>query len=263
MIRSRDRSAADVAFRRDPPIEWTDPPLTIFPHEVCPVPQLNPPVCLKPLALPEFGEPVVEPQISGEVYQARVAAALHRAAGQGLDALIVYGDREHMANVSYLTGYDPRFEEALLILTPGQKPKLLVGNEGWAYAELAPGSFERVLYQSMSLLGQPRGNSPTLPAILADSGIGAGARLGVAGWKYFDASDGMDASALEIPSYIADCLRRVAGPAGLVSNAGAIFMAPDNGLRTLNEVDQLAVFEFAATHTSQALRRVMFGLLTE
>ena len=224
------------------------------------MPKLDPPVCLKRLDLPEFGEPLVEPEISGETYRARMAAALDRAAGQGLDALIIYGDREHMANVTYLTGYDPRFEEAILILTPGRIPKLLVGNEGWSYAELAAGQFERVLYQSMSLLGQPRGNSPTLPAILADCGITAGARIGVAGWKYFDASDGMDASAMEIPAYIADCLRRVAGPTGLVTNAGAIFMAPDRGLRTINEVEQLAAFEFAATYTSQALRHVMFGL---
>ncbi len=224
------------------------------------MPQLNPPVCLKQLVLPDFGEPVVEPYIAAATYQARVAAALKQAAAQGLGALIVYGDREHMANVSYLTGYDPRFEETLLILTPGHRPKLLVGNEGWAYTELAAGSFDRVLYQSLSLLGQPRGTSPTLPAILADSGIGAGARIGVAGWKYFDATDGMDASALEIPSYIADCLRQVAGPTGRVINAGAIFMAPDHGLRTINEVEQLAAFEFAATHTSQALRKVMFAL---
>jgi hypothetical protein len=30
---------------------------------------------------------------------------------------MVYADREHFANMAYLTGFDPRFEEALLILT--------------------------------------------------------------------------------------------------------------------------------------------------
>ena len=32
---------------------------------------------------------------------------------RGLDQLVVYADREHSANLSYLTGFDPRFEEAL------------------------------------------------------------------------------------------------------------------------------------------------------
>jgi hypothetical protein len=45
------------------------------------------------------------------------------------DALVVYADREHCANVAYLTGFDPRFEEALLLLSSEGRRKLLVGNE--------------------------------------------------------------------------------------------------------------------------------------
>ena len=41
----------------------------------------------------------------------------------GFDAIIVYADREHCANLSYLTGFDPRFEEALLILVEGRTPR--------------------------------------------------------------------------------------------------------------------------------------------
>ena len=33
-----------------------------------------------------------------------------------LTHLVVYGDREHFANLAYLTGFDPRFEEAVLIV---------------------------------------------------------------------------------------------------------------------------------------------------
>ena len=39
----------------------------------------------------------------------------------GLDAFVVYADREHFANMAYLTGFEPRFEEALLLLV-GDKP---------------------------------------------------------------------------------------------------------------------------------------------
>ena len=34
-------------------------------------------------------------------------------AEQRLDALVVYADREHFANLLWLTNYDPRFEEAV------------------------------------------------------------------------------------------------------------------------------------------------------
>ena len=34
----------------------------------------------------------------------------------GYDRLVVYADREHSANLSFLTGFDPRFEEALLVV---------------------------------------------------------------------------------------------------------------------------------------------------
>ena len=43
--------------------------------------------------------------------------------------LIIYGDREHFSNLHYMTGLDPRFEEALLIIKKDTKPVLLLGNE--------------------------------------------------------------------------------------------------------------------------------------
>ena len=49
------------------------------------------------------------------------------------DHLVVWADREHSANLAYLTGFDPRFEEAVLIVVGGAAtPALLVGNECFA-----------------------------------------------------------------------------------------------------------------------------------
>ena len=36
--------------------------------------------------------------------------------------VVVYADREHSANLSYLTGFDPRFEEAVLIVGRDGEP---------------------------------------------------------------------------------------------------------------------------------------------
>ncbi len=216
---------------------------------------------LAELKLPEFGLPTVEPVITQETYEARIEAALTRAVDAGYDALIVYGDREHAANLAYLTGYDPRFEEALLILIPGNKPSLLLGNEGMAYSGVSPVPLRRVLYQTFSLLGQPRGDSPLLRDILTAAGLGAGQRLGIVGWKSFDSREASDPKlTLEIPAFIVDALSNVLGTRSLLHNANDIFMHPADGLRAINDVDQLAYFEFAASFTSQALRNLIFGV---
>jgi hypothetical protein len=43
-------------------------------------------------------------------------------------------------------------------------------------------------------------------------------------------------------------------------NAGQVFMEPEHGLRAVNDVDQLASFEFAATYSSQGLRHLLFNI---
>ena len=223
--------------------------------------KLDPAVVLKSIALPEFGEPTTEPVVPQSTYAARRALALSKLPSLGLDALVVYADREHSANMAYLTSYEPRFEEALLILVPGHKPTLVIGNEGWGYAELMAPDCDRALFQSFSLLGQPRGDSLSLSDILKNAGVKSGQNVGLAGWKYFGPGDApLATEAFEVPHYIVETVQSVAGPSGKVSNAGNLFMNEVDGLRTLNDVDQLAVYEYAATYTSEALRNVMFGL---
>ena len=219
---------------------------------------------LAELELPEFGLPTVEPVIPPETYLARIEALSGKARDAGYDSFVVYGDREHFANLAWLTGYDPRFEEALLILDLKGcgKPLLVVGNEGKGYTGIS--SIEKrlrvALYQSFSLVSQPRGDSKPMKGILRLGGVKRGARVGVAGWKYYtDVEVDDPEAALEIPSYIADTLRRVTGR-GNVFNATALLLHPVIGLRAVNDVDQLARFEYAGTFTSQALRGVLFGV---
>jgi Creatinase/Prolidase N-terminal domain len=222
---------------------------------------------LAEIGLPDFGLPAVEPSVPAATYRARLAQAAAAAADAGLDALVVYADREHFANLSYLTGYDPRFEEALLILVPGRASTLLVGNEGVAYAAVVPAEIEVIRYQSFSLVNQPREASKPLGELLAGAGLGgaglgaagAGAggarRVGIAGWKYFGPDEGERAAGwIEVPAYLVAELR-VLGCEPV--NASAIFVQPGRGLRLVNEVDQIACFEFAATHGSESMLRLL------
>ena len=216
---------------------------------------------LGPVELPSYELPSFLPSIPLATYEARLAAAVDAAAASGLDALVVYADREHFANMSYLTGYDPRFEESLLIMVPGRAPVLLVGNEGVSYAAVVPPEVEVVLYQSFSLVSQDRSASPRLGAVLAAAGLGSDGgvrRVGVAGWKWFGPGEASDPALwVDAPSFIVDCLRSLGC---VVSNATGLFTLPGSGLRLISDADQLACFEFAATHGSESMRRLLFGV---
>lgn len=215
-------------------------------------------VILKEVELPDFGEPTVEPKLSKEIYEKRMAAARERAEAAGLDALLVYADREHSANLSWLTGFDPRFEETLLVLARDREPAILLGNECWGHVDVSPLELRKVSFQDFSLLGQPREKLRPLDEVFGDVGINARASVGIAGWKYFHDADGRKReTALEVPSYIADALRATAKS---VVNATDIFMDAENGLRIVNEVEQLAVFEYAGTVCSTAVKNVLFGI---
>ncbi len=219
---------------------------------------------LAELQLPDFGMPTFEPEIPAEVYRKRINQLLDEAEDDH-DFLVIYADREHSANMAYLTGYDPRFEEALLILNTknrDRKPLLLVGNEGIGYTEISPikNLLEIELYPTFSLLGQPRGGR-SLQEIFESAGIRKQTDVGIIGWKHFDGrrEAGLTYFDHETPSYVVDTLRYLVERTDL-HNSNPSLMGVDMGLRIFNEVEQLARFEFAACFTSQALRNVLFGL---
>jgi hypothetical protein len=219
---------------------------------------------LTELQLPKFGIPTWEPTIPPETYLERIKTLLEKAKDKGYDSLVIYGDREHYGNITWLTGYDPRFEESILVLDLKRdlKPLLVVGNECKGYTGISPieKKLRIILYQSFSLVSQPRGESKPLKKILRLGGVKRGDRVGVAGWKYYISDDNENPEAtLEIPSYIADAIRKIAG-SGKVSNANKLLIHPSEGIRSINDVDQLARFEYIGTYTSQALRDVLFNI---
>ncbi len=210
---------------------------------------------LAEVSLPDFGMPEAMPEIPASIYRERMDRLRARAEVRNYDRLIVYADREHSANLSYLTGFDPRFEEAVLIVGPADEPAILVGNECYGMAGAAPLTMRRHLFQDLSLPGQPRDRSQSLPAIFSEEGIGTGQRVGIIGWK-----EHANRETIEAPAFIVDELRRMTGPTGKVENAADILTGAGDGLRVINEVEQLAIFEYAACQTSHGVRQLLFGL---
>jgi hypothetical protein len=207
------------------------------------------------LDLPDFGRPAKMPELSPAIYARRLERLRERMSERELDVLLVYADREHSANIAYLSGFDPRFEEALLVVGEAAEPAILVGNECWATAGAAPLPMRRHMFQDFSLPSQPRDRSRPLAAILSGEGIGPGNRLGIVGWKTYSRTEQSD-----VPAYLVDDLRQLVGDSGAVENATGLLIDPADGLRVINEVEQLICFEYAACHTSDGVRRLLFGL---
>jgi len=187
---------------------------------------------------------------------------VERMARAGLDVLAVYADREHSATMAYLTGMDPRFEEALLLIGKGGNALLLVGNECEGYVPDEKPALTVELFQDFSLMGQPRGSSRPLRAILSDFGVGRDVRVGCVGWKCYDvALTGAPDRASDLPSYIVDVLRDLTGSAENVTNATDLFTNPANGLRVVGiEPEQIAAFEYASIQTSTSTLAAMRAL---
>jgi hypothetical protein len=122
-------------------------------------------------------------------------------------------------------------------------------------AEAAPLPMRIELFQDLSLPSQPRDRSRPLREILADEGISGGTRVGVIGWKGYARPDMLDA-----PAFLIDELRAATGATEPVENAISLLIDAGNGLRIINEVEQLAAFEYAACQTSNGVRRLLFGL---
>jgi hypothetical protein len=213
---------------------------------------------LRPVALPDFGLPEQLPAIPEATYRRRAADAYRRA---GCDWLVVYADREHFANILFLSGFEPRFEEALLLLGPQDRRVLVVGNEGLGYTPVArlPGLDVR-LAQSLSLMGQDRSKAPAVEAVLRDSGLAKGQSIGVAGWKYMEAAEWPDAQpGMCVPQWLVVLLGKIAGNAPPVADATSVLMHSEIGLRSIVDADQIAISEWAASRASAAVWRIVTG----
>src|SRR5262249_23086593 len=158
----------------------------------------------------------------------------------------------HFANIVFLTGFEPRFEEALLLLGPSARRVLITGNECQSYAALSPlPGLEVLLAQSMSLMGQDRSSRPKLVQVLKEAGIGKGDVVGLAGWKYLETEEWVaQAPASFVPVFIFEALRLTAGSNGTVRDVTPCLMHPETGLRSVVDVDQIAEFEWAAARAS-------------
>jgi hypothetical protein len=202
--------------------------------------------------VPDFGGPEEIPSIPPSVYRDRLLRLQERMKAAELDVLVVYADREHSANLAYLTGFDPRFEEALFVFTADGQRTLIVGNECRGILGRLPIQAEIMLCQEFSLMGQDRSISWDLRLLLPPSGIRPGARCGTIGWK------SLRAGRVEVPHYVVRLVEETSGRPPV--NANDLLMSAVNGMRLFNEPEQIALYEYAGVRTSESVLALLRGL---
>jgi hypothetical protein len=194
------------------------------------------------------------PTISGAELDARITAL--RGAVDA-DWIVVYGDREHSANLIFLSNLDPRFEEALFVIGPDTRT-LLLGKEDVGYVPIVPIDVDVVLCPTFSLMGIDRGGGPMLEDALRQIGIGTGARIAVVGWKALHSEEWNGRrAAIFAPAFFVDTLRDLAGDSGSVFDATTALTSPRSGLRTFASADQIAIFEWGAARCSAWVHAVI------
>ena len=90
--------------------------------------------------------------------------------------------------------------------------------------------------------------------ILAAEGIAVGSRVGVVGWKTYASRE-----TIEAPAFLVDELRRATGRRASWRTPPTCSSTPPTGC-VINEVEQLAAFEWAACQTSHGVRNLVAGL---
>ncbi len=183
--------------------------------------------------------------LTKETMESHRRQVLSRMEEKGLDALLVYADREHGANYAYLTGFEPRFEESVLILYKDGSCCLMLGNEnlkmcGYSFIKAAP-----VHVPHFSLPYQPMDTDKSLPELFREAGLLNGMKIGCAGWKWFTSRYDENGQMLDIPSFITDAVRRLC-PDSVLTNAADIFLDPVRGLRIFSNANEIAHYEFGA-----------------
>ena len=193
------------------------------------------------------------------VYQLRFVALQNAMKIHSLDVMLVYADREHAGNFDWLTGFEPRFEEACLIIHSCGKVYLMLGNECLKMHKYSRLSAIPVHTPVFSLPNQPTGAGKSLSSSFVEAGVLAGQTVGVAGWKLFQTLPSKQ-KMFDVPHFIVEDLCRAVGPEGYCKNATDLFIHPGYGLRVRASAEAIACYEYQSTLASQSVWAAMEDL---
>lgn len=205
---------------------------------------------------PEQRWPKGPVSLTDETMHQRLQKVLLLMQQDELDVICVYADREHGGNFGYLTGFEPRFEEAVLVLHRDGTAYLMLGNESLRMGNYCRLKNTVIHVPHFSLPNQPMETTFTLTELFEKAGISHGMKTGIVGWKLFTSQKEINEQLYEVPYMIVDSLRTIAGNEN-IKNAGALFIHPDKGCRITNNANEIAHFEYGASLASDCVLRAL------
>ena len=178
---------------------------------------------------------------------------------QNLDVLMIYADREHGANFAYLTGFEPRFEEAVLVLHADGRVYFLLGNENLKMSQYSfiQGTVLHTPY--FSLPYQPMNPQNRIRDILNEAGLKDGMKVGCVGWKLFTSAVEDNRYLIDIPEFIAAAVKDI-NKNGQTINASGIFLDAEKGLRHIKNANEIAHYEAASGLASACVYKALEAL---
>lgn len=205
---------------------------------------------------PEMNDSLTPVDLTITTWCNRLQKVLQAMRRYNVDAIAVYGDREHGANFAYLTGFEPRFEEAVLVLHKDGSAKLMLGNENMKMCTHSMLPAEAVHVPYFSLPNQPMGNDRNMEGLFRQAGIKMGMKVGIAGWKMFTDRLENNRRLFDVPEFIMKGIRKAAGDNNLI-NISDLFIHPKYGVRSRMNANEIAHYEFGAALASRCVFRAM------
>ena len=212
---------------------------------------------LKEVSAPKYDNSGVPVFLSDETMSERKNRILQLMKENQLDTLVIYADVEHGGNFEYLTGFVPRFEEALLILHQNEEAYLILGNENLNKAKYSRIPAKPIHAPYFSLPNQPMENTASFQELLVTAGIKKNSRVGIIGWKYFTSKLEDNRRLFDIPYFILSCILRIVGHDANVQNRTGLFIGPEYGARTVNNANEIAHYEFGSSLASDCVLKAM------
>ncbi|WP_081167283.1 M24 family metallopeptidase [Lactococcus garvieae] len=212
------------------------------------------------IQLKKFTPPAIEDKLkpvtlTDETMRLRKEKLLKKMRENDFDSLVVYADLEHGSNFEYLTGFLPRFEEALLVLHKNGQAYLVLGNENLNKADKARLSVKAVHMPHFSLPNQPMQVKETVKDILSKSALKSSNKIGLVGWKNFTSSVEYNTQLFDLPYYLVDALQNLC-PNAHMENATPLLIG-EKGVRTRNNANEFAHYEFGAALAGRCILQAM------
>ncbi|MDT2598133.1 M24 family metallopeptidase [Enterococcus hulanensis] len=210
---------------------------------------------LQKTAAPQLDKDVLPVQLTDETMDIRKASLLKKMQADNFDAVVIYADLEHGGNFEYFTGFVPRFEEALLVIHQSGEAYLVLGNENLNKVPFARIAATAVHLPHFSLPNQPMETTLSVSAILKQTKLEQAASIGLIGWMNFTSQHDDNAALYDLPYFLVDGLKQAA-PEASFKNA-AYLMIGENGLRTTNNANEIAHYEFGAMLAGNCILNAM------